>query len=322
MRTSGRVAVVTGAGRGIGAAVARRLAAEGMRVVVNDLGVAVDGSGPDVTPAQQVVDEIRAAGGVAVASTDDVADHAAAKQILDTALDAFGQLDVVVNVAGILRDRMIFNMGEDDWDAVVRVHLRGTFNTCKWAAVHWRGIGNPDGNYRLINFISRSGLYGAPGQPNYSAAKMGIVGLTFSCANALTRYGVTSNAVAPAAVTRMVQTVDPVQLGQSWHDKALDEQSPENVAPSVAYLAREASSWLNGRVIAASGYQVTLYSNPEPIREVATNGPWNVDDLGWMMERSFRPAVESGSSTIFDRSGRRAGGAGAPSGAPQSGPGR
>ena len=306
----GRVAVVTGAGRGIGAAVARRLAAEGARVVVNDLGVAVDGSKPDSTPAKQVAGEIVAAGGEAIANADDVADHAGAKNLLDVALKSFGAVDVVVNVAGILRDRMIFNLGEDDWDAVVRVHLRGTFNTCKWAAVHWRGLGRPDGNFRLINFISRSGLYGAPGQPNYSAAKMGVVGLTFSCANALARYGVTSNAVAPAAITRMVQTVEAGQLSRSWHDKVMDEQAPENVAPSVAYLASEASGWMNGRIIAASGYQVTLYSNPEPMREVLTDGPWDVSHLGRVMERSFRPAVESGSATIFDRTGRRPGATG------------
>lgn len=182
----GRAIVVTGAGRGIGAAVARLLANEGASVVVNDLGAAVDGSGAEVEPARQVASEISAAGGTAVASGDDVADHAAAEKLVRTAIDEFGKLDVVVNVAGILRDRMVFNMTEDEWDAVVRVHMRGTFNTVKHAAAYWRGLRDPAAHHRIINFTSVSGLRGAPGQPNYAAAKMGIAGFTYSCAKAPT----------------------------------------------------------------------------------------------------------------------------------------
>ncbi|HEY8837584.1 MAG TPA: SDR family NAD(P)-dependent oxidoreductase, partial [Dehalococcoidia bacterium] len=200
-RLDGRVAIVTGAGRGIGASVARIMAREGASVVVNDVGVGVDGSGQDKGPAQDVVDEIRSAGGKAVACFDSVADHDAAERIVRTALDEFGGLDVLVNVAGILRDRMVFNMTEEEWDAVIAVHLKGTFNTTKFASIHWRTARK--GNYRLINFTSESGLLGAPGQPNYAAAKMGIVGFTYSCANGLARYGVTANCISPRAATRM-----------------------------------------------------------------------------------------------------------------------
>src|SRR5260370_26411105 len=199
----GRVAIVTGAGRGIGASVARLVASGGAAVGGNGLGGAVDGSGSDAGPAQQEVDEISAAGGRAVASGADVSDHAAAEDLIKTAISEFGRLDVLVNVAGILRDRMVFNMTEQEWDDVIRVHLCGTFNTTKFAAAHWRSLRDPEAQNRIINFTSVSGLHGAPGQPNYAAAKMGIVGLTYSCANALGTYAVTVNAISPGAATRM-----------------------------------------------------------------------------------------------------------------------
>ena len=202
-----RVAIVTGSGRGIGRSGALLLASQGASVVVNDLGAALDGSGTDTSPAQQVVTEITGAGGKAVANGSDIADHAAAEELVKTAISEFGRLDILVNVAGILRDRMIFNMTAEEWDAVIRVHLRGTFNTSKFAAAHWRSLRDEAANNRIINFTSVSGLHGAPGQPNYAAAKMGIVGLTYSCANALGRYGVTANAVAPQAMTRMLEQI-------------------------------------------------------------------------------------------------------------------
>ncbi len=204
-KLEGRVAIVTGAGRGIGASVAKMMAAEGAKVVVNDLGVDIDGSGGATGPADEVVEEIRSAGGEAVANGASVADHEAAEALIGTAIETYGKLDVLVNVAGILRDRMVFNLAEEDWDAVIDVHLKGTYNTSKFAAIYWRQA--REGNYRLINFTSGSGLHGAPGQPNYAAAKMGIVGFTYSCANALTRYGVTSNAISPGAATRMTGTI-------------------------------------------------------------------------------------------------------------------
>src|ERR1700748_858422 len=206
-RLDGRVAIVTGAGRGIGRSVAVLLASEGASVVVNDLGVAVDGSGQDTGPAHDTVAAIGQAGGKAVASGADISDFAAAEGLIGTAVEEFGRLDVLVNVAGILRDRMVFNMTEQEWDDVIRVHLKGTFNTTKFAAAYWRSLREETAQNRIINFTSGSGPQGAPGQPNYAAAKMGIVGLTWSCANSLAKYGVTTNAISPGAATRMTASI-------------------------------------------------------------------------------------------------------------------
>lgn len=289
-RLDGRVAVVTGAGRGIGRSVALLLARHGAAVVVNDLGAALDGSGTDTSPAQQVTREITEAGGTAAASGADVADHAAAQALILEAIETFGRLDVVVNVAGILRDRMIFNMAEQEWDDVIRVHLKGTFNTTKFAAAHWRSLREQSAQNRIINFTSVSGLHGAPGQPNYAAAKMGVVGLTYSSANALARYGVTVNAISPGAATRMTASVpDERRRGGLAADG--DERSPDNVAPVVAYLAGERSGWITGRVIHSAGYEVSLYSDPRPVARIIGAGPWDVDALAAQVERSFRPLL-------------------------------
>src|SRR6266581_2728086 len=259
-RLDGRVAIVTGAGRGIGRSVARLLAREGASVVVNDLGGAVDGSGQDSGPAHNVVAEI----------------------------SEFGRIDILVNVAGILRDRMVFNMTEQEWDDVIRVHLKGTFNTTKFASAHWRSLRDESAQNRIINFTSVSGLHGAPGQPNYAAAKMGIVGLTYSSARALGKYGVTVNAISPGAATRMTDSV-PTERRRTR--PGADEWSPDNVAPVVAYLASERSGWITGRIIHTSGYEVSLYSNPEPVIRIIGTGPWPVDDLGEQVERSFGPLL-------------------------------
>ena len=237
-RLDGRVAIVTGAGRGIGRSVARLLASQGAAVVVADLGVAMDGSGRDSGPAAEVVEEITAAGGKAIASGADISDFAAAEGLIASAIEQFGRLDVLVNVAGILRDRMVFNMTEQEWDDVIRVHLKGTFNTTRFASAYWRSLRDETAQNRIINFTSVSGLHGAPGQPNYAAAKMGIVGLTYSCANALGRYGVTVNAISPGAATRMTDSI-PVERQRS-RSAGTDERSPDNVAPIVAYLASRA----------------------------------------------------------------------------------
>jgi NAD(P)-dependent dehydrogenase (short-subunit alcohol dehydrogenase family) len=287
----GRVGIVTGAGRGIGRSVALLLASEGMSVVVNDLGGALDGSGADAGPAREVADEI---GGAAVANGADVSDHAAAEDLIKTAIGVFGRLDVLVNAAGILRDRMVFNMTEAEWDDVIRVHLKGTFNTTKFAAAHWREQRDGSAQNRIINFTSVSGLHGNPGQPNYAAAKMGIVGLTYSAANSLARYGVTVNAVSPGAATRMTESV-PDERRRRGTGTA-DERSPDNVAPLVAYLASERSGWITGRIVHAAGYEVALYNNPQPVVRVIGTGPWSLDALAAQVERSFGPLL--GQSTL------------------------
>jgi NAD(P)-dependent dehydrogenase (short-subunit alcohol dehydrogenase family) len=284
-RLTGRVALVTGAGRGIGAAVARAFAAEGASVVVSDAGVAVDGSGTDAGPAATVVEEIERAGGIALSDTTNVTDYDGCAAMIERAVSTYGGLDILVNAAGILRDRMIFNLNEDDWDVVIDVHLKGTYNTTRHAASYWRAH-KDEGDYRLVNFTSGSGLFGAPTQPNYAAAKMGIVGLTLSCANSLSRYGVRCNAVAPVAGTRMTMSQRPEVY-------EADIMSPENVAPAVVYLASSESGWLNGRIIWSGGGRIGLVSNPAIEREVVRNGVWSNEDVFAEFENTFRPAVEN-----------------------------
>ena len=286
----GRVAIVTGAGRGIGAGVARLLAREGAGVVVADLGVKLDGAEPGTGPAESVVEEIVKAKGAAVANTDDVSDYAAAEAMIRQAIDVFGKLDIVVNVAGILRDRMIFNMTESEWDDVIRVHLKGTFNTSKHASVYWRQLRDESAHHRLINFTSVSGLFGAPGQPNYAAAKMGIVGLTYSCANALRAYGVTANAISPGAATRMTDSIPGRERPPAEVD---DAQHPDNVAPAVAYLATEASDWCTGQILFARGYDIGLYNTPQLIRQISSTGPWDLETAFNEIERVFKPVVSA-----------------------------
>jgi Dehydrogenases with different specificities (related to short-chain alcohol dehydrogenases) len=257
-------------------------------VVVNDLGAAVDGSGHDSGPAHDVVAEIAEDGGKAVANGADISVFAAAEKLVQTAIEEFGRLDILVNVAGILRDRMVFNMTEQEWDDVIRVHLKGTFNTTRFASAHWRSLRDSSAQNRIINFTSVSGLHGAPGQPNYAAAKMGIVGLTWSSARALGKYGVTVNAISPGAATRMT---DSVPTGRRRTRPDVDEWSPDNVAPIVAYLASERSGWITGRIIHSSGYEVSLYSNPEPVVRIIGTSPWEPDALAEQVERSFGPLL-------------------------------
>ena len=289
-----RVAIVTGAGRGIGAETAKLFAAEGAKVVVNDLGGNVDGSGADTGPADETVAAIRDAGGQAVANHASVSDYDASESIVKQALDEFGDLDIVVNTAGILRDRMVFNMSEAEWDAVIDVHLKGHFNLAKYASVHWRT--ERKGHYRLINFSSVSGIFGAPGQPNYAAAKMGIVGFTYSCANALGRYGATANAISPGASTRMTDTVPEERRREGYveADEVTDIRSPANVAIPLVYIASEASDWLNGQIIGASGYDIQLFNKPAVIRQMRGYERWTVEGAAQQMEEIFKPAVEGG----------------------------
>ncbi|MEO9255624.1 MAG: SDR family NAD(P)-dependent oxidoreductase [Tepidiformaceae bacterium] len=286
-KLEGKTAIITGAGRGIGREVALRFASEGARVIVNDLGVSVDGEGKDDSPAQQTVNDIKAAGGEALVNYADVADMDQAEDLIRQALNEWGQMDILVNVAGILRDRMIFNMTEAEWDAVVRVHMKGTFATTRFASIHWRQARQGG---RLINFTSGSGLFGAPGQPNYAAAKMGIWGFTLSCARALGRYGVTSNSIGPGAATRMTATV-PTERSGNRMDPDSEERSPKNVATPLVYLASEEGGWINGRCFGISGYRVTLYNQIQPQIVLQGNEPWTVDQLFDRFEPTFGPAI-------------------------------
>lgn len=247
----GRVAIVTGAGRGIGRAHALLLGSEGARVVVNDVGAERDGTGNDIAVAQQVVNEITSAGGLAVANTDSVSSWEGARRLVDTAIDHFGRLDVVVNNAGILRDRMLTNMSEAEWDAVIDVHLKGTFAVSRWASAYWRDRfkSQESVNARIINTTSVTGLYGNAGQTNYGAAKAGIAMFTTIAAMELARYGVTVNAVAPAALTRMSDGLIADQNSAEQQEL----YSPRWIAPVVAWLASTRSSEITGRVFEASG---------------------------------------------------------------------
>jgi len=282
-RLKGKVAIVTGAGRGIGRAEALLLAREGAAVVVNDAGVNPDGTGHENGPADQVVAEIRAAGGQAVANYDNVATMQGGENIVRTALDAFGRLDILVNNAGILRDRMIFNMTEEEWDAVIAVHLKGHFTTTRAAAVIFR----QQRSGRIINTSSTSGL-GNLGQANYAAAKEGIVGFTRTVARDLGRYGVTCNAIRPTAGTRL--TLSPEMEAARQRAQAagisrvgtntLASLAPEAVAPMVVYLATDEAQFINGRTFMVRGRQVGLYSEPEPMRVIFAPGEiWTVDEL-------------------------------------------
>jgi NAD(P)-dependent dehydrogenase (short-subunit alcohol dehydrogenase family) len=299
----GRVAIITGGGRGIGASISRLFAAQGAKVVINDLGGHTDGTGGDEGPAREVAEEIVAAGGAAVADGGDIGDVATGERLVDTAVKEFGKLDIVVNVAGILRDRMIFNLTENDWDEVIRVHLKGHYSTVRPASAYWREQRNPQGHYRVINFTSVSGLDGSPGQPNYAAAKMGIVGLTYSLAQGLARYGVTANAIAPGAATRLTATVPQdkrvVREDRPSASEEDLERSPDNIAPVALFMASEQSDWLTGRVVSSSGYEVGLYENPQIIRQVSSTAPWEYGKLAAQLERSFRPAADGLPFSLF-----------------------
>lgn len=278
-KLDGKIAAITGSGRGIGRGIALLMAKEGAKVVVNDLGASVSGEGADKTPAQQVVDEIKKAGGQAVVNGDNIATIKGGESLVQTAVDSFGRLDILVNCAGILRDRMIFNMTEEEWDAVVAVHLKGHFCTIRPASALMR----QQKGGRIINFSSGSAL-GAPGQPNYAAAKAGILGLTYSCANALAKYGITCNAIMPGAATRMTDTI-PANFAQRMGLSTSSEQAqaspmdPANVAPIVVFLASDAAQNVTGQCIGASGYRISLYTHMVPEKVIYSEGPWDLDHL-------------------------------------------
>ncbi|GEM32579.1 putative short-chain dehydrogenase/reductase [Nocardia neocaledoniensis NBRC 108232] len=277
---AGRTVIVTGAGRGIGRAHALAFAAAGARVVVNDVGTALDGAATTETPAQQVVDEIVAAGGEAVANYDDVADWEGARRLIRQAVDTFGGLDVLVNNAGFVRDRMLVNLGEDEWDAVVRVHLKGHFATMRHAAEYWRGeakAGRPV-DARVINTSSGAGLQGSVGQGNYGAAKAGIAGLTLTAAAEFGRYGVTVNAIAPAARTRMTETVFADTMAAP--ESGFDAMAPENISPIVVWLGSTQSAGVTGRMFEVEGGKIGLAQGWRHGAPVDRGARWNPAELG------------------------------------------
>ena len=276
----GKVAVVTGAGRGIGRAEARLLAAEGAAVVVNDLGGERSGEGADQRPAQQVVDEITADGGRASANYDDISSWDGGAAFVQQAVDEFGRLDVLINNAGILRDKMSFNMTEEEWDAVIRVHLKGHFVPARHAAAHWRAVsketGQPVGG-TIVNTASESGLYGNAGQLNYAAAKAGIASMTIVLARELDRIGVRVNAIAPVARTRL--TEDLAGGAMEAKDGGFDAFAPENAAAGAVWLASPLADGITGQVLKIQGGVAQIMGGWRPVTEVTDDQPWSVATL-------------------------------------------
>jgi len=286
----GKVAIVTGSGRGIGAGVAKALASEGAKVIVNDIGAALDGEGLSNTPAEQVVDEIKSSGGEAVPNYTDISTMEGGESVVQTAVDTYGQLDIVVTVAGILRDRMIFNMTEEEWDDVVRVHLKGTFTVCKHAAILYR----QQRSGRIVTFASESGLFGNTGQGNYAAAKSGIAGFTKVAAKDLGRYGVTANSICPRANTRMTQSV-PDAARQLRADRPQDREEtpqelamhPEDIGPFVAYLSSDQAASINGQTFLVYDGVITKLSLPRRIRTIFKQGRWTTEELLEMVPQNL-----------------------------------
>ena len=275
---NGKVAVVTGAGRGIGREISLLMAKHGAHVVVNDYGGTESGSGGESAPADEVVRDIAAAGGKAVANYDSVASMDGGARIVQTAIDTFGRIDIVVNNAGILRDRMIFNMTEEEWDAVINTHLKGTFAVTRAAAPRMR----EQKSGRFINMTSTSGLVGNVGQANYAAAKLGIVGLTRVVALDMARYNVTANCISPFAWTRMIGTIPTETPAQKARVEKIKKLSPAHIAPLAAYLATDAAKDVSGQVFGVRGKEIMLFSAMRPIMRLHHHEGWTLERLSEM----------------------------------------
>jgi len=294
----GRVVIVTGGGRGIGRSHALAFAAEGAKVVVNDLGGERDGTGASTGPAAEVVDLIRSRGGEAVLNGDDVSRFDGAEHLIATAVDEFGRLDTLVNNAGILRDRMLVNMTEEEWDAVIRVHLKGTFGPCRFAAAHWRARSKAgeDVAGRIINTSSTSGIFGNAGQTNYGAAKAGIAGFSVILARELGRYGVTVNAIAPGALTRLTEDLSPERPPLA--PGAWNPMSPDNISPLVVWLGSDASAGVTGRVFLVVGGQISVAEGWRRGPTATREGPWTPAEVGEVVPDLVAAALEP--STMRD----------------------
>ena len=291
-KLDGRVALVTGAGRGIWRAVAQLLAQEGASLIINDLGTGLGGDGEDQSIAEQTAREIDATGERVIANATSVTDYEAVGAMVQQAIDAFGRLDIVVNIAGILRDRMIFNMSEAEYDAVAAVHLTGTFNTVRHAAPIMRA----QGYGRIVNFSSVS-AWGSPGQPNYGAAKYGVLGFTATLSNSLNRYGVTANAILPFATTRMIDSTPRGQAILQQTGKSASEQAegtegdPGNVAPMVAYLSTEEAGTVNGHFFGVRGSQIQLYSHWELAGVLSAQRRWEPQEIAALYPTTFGETI-------------------------------
>jgi len=300
MLLKGRVAVVTGAARGVGREIAMLMARHGAKVVVNDYGGSEAGLGSDRKPADEVVDEIRRAGGEAAANYDSVASMAGGQAIIKTALDAFKRVDIVVNNAGILRDRMIFNMSEEEWDAVINTHLKGTFAVTRAAAPLMR----EQKWGRFINMTSTSGLIGNVGQANYAAAKLGIFGLTKVTALDMARYNVTANCISPFAWTRMIGTIPTETETQKARVEKIKKLSPAHIAPVAAFLASDAAKDVTGQVFGVRGKEIMLFGHERPVMRVHDDAGWTVERLVEMfpgtLQHHLVPLVTSGQYFNYD----------------------
>jgi NAD(P)-dependent dehydrogenase (short-subunit alcohol dehydrogenase family) len=288
----GRVVIVTGAARGIGRAHALEYARQGAHLVVNDIGAELDGTGGSPTPIREVADEIAAGGGEAVVNGDDVADWEGARRLVGTALEAFGRLDVVVNNAGFVRDRMLVSCGEDEWDAVVRVHLKGHFAVSRFAAEHWRerAKAGVTVDARIVNTSSGAGLQGSVGQAAYSAAKAGIAALTLVQAAELGRYGVTANAIAPSARTRMTEAVFAATMAAPDDPTAFDAMAPENVAPLVVWLGSAQSAHVTGRVFEVEAGKVAVADGWQHGIPIDKGARWDPAELGPVVDELLAKA--------------------------------
>ncbi len=300
MMLKGKVAVVTGAARGIGREIAMLMARHGAQVVVNDYGGSEAGSGNSRAPADDVVDEIKKAGGQAAANYDSVASMAGGQAIVKTAVDAFGRIDIVVNNAGILRDRMIFNMTEEEWDAVINTHLKGTFAVTRAAAPIMR----EQKSGRFINMTSTSGLIGNVGQANYAAAKLGIFGLTKATALDMGRYNVTANCISPFAWTRMIGTIPAETEAQKARVEKIKKMSPAHIAPVAVFLASEAAKDVSGQVFGVRGKELMLFGHERPIMRVHSDGGWTPESLAAIfpgtLQHHLVPLMTSGQYFNYD----------------------